>query len=101
MMSLIPRPRLDKKVVETDIQFLLSLGNISVKTGVKVENPSDLLKKGYQAVCVAAGLWKPIKLGIENEDLAIEMADLLGKPYAHKYDGSGGVIGGGAPALEW
>lgn len=100
MMNLIPRHRLDKKVVETDIQFLLSVGKIAVKTGVKIENPSELLKKGYQAVCVTAGLWKPIKLGIDNEDMTIEMNDLLGKPYAHKYDGNVAVIGGGATALD-
>ena len=100
MMNLIPDHRLDKKVVETDIQFLLSLGNITAKTGTKVENPKELLKKGYEAVCVTAGLWKPIELGIPNEDLAIKMVDLLSKPSAHKFDGSVAVIGGGATAID-
>ncbi len=100
MMSLIPEHRLDKKVLDTDIQFLLSLGNIKVKTGTKIEEPKVLLKQGYQAVCVAAGLWKPIELGIENEDLAIKMVDLLAKPYAHKLDGRVAVIGGGATAID-
>jgi dihydropyrimidine dehydrogenase (NAD+) subunit PreT len=100
MMNLIPDHRLDKKVVESDIQFLLSLGNITAKTGVKIENPADYLKIGYAAVCVTAGLWKPIELGIENEDLAIKMADLLGKPYAHKFEGRVAVIGGGATAID-
>ncbi len=100
MMNLIPEHRLDKKVVETDIQFLLSLGNITVKTGIKVEDPKELLKKGYQAVCVTAGLWKPIELGIENEDLAIKMVDLLSKPSAYKFDGDVAIIGGGATAID-
>jgi NADPH-dependent glutamate synthase beta subunit-like oxidoreductase/dihydroorotate dehydrogenase/ferredoxin len=100
MMNLIPEHRLDKKVVETDIQFLLSLGNITVKTGTKIENTGKLLRTGYAAVCITAGLWKPIELGIENEDLAVKMVDLLGKPYAHKFDGSVAVIGGGATALD-
>jgi dihydropyrimidine dehydrogenase (NAD+) subunit PreT len=100
MMALIPEHRLDKKVVETDIQFLLSLGNISTKTGAKVENPSWLLAKGYDAVCVTAGLWKPIELDIPNEDLAIKMVDMLAKPYAHKLEGRVAVIGGGATALD-
>jgi NADPH-dependent glutamate synthase beta subunit-like oxidoreductase/dihydroorotate dehydrogenase/Pyruvate/2-oxoacid:ferredoxin oxidoreductase delta subunit len=100
MMALIPDHRLDKKVVNTDIQFLLSLGNIHAKTGTKVDDPQDLLKTGYDAVCVTAGLWKPIELGIQNEDLAIKMADLLTKPYAHKLDGRVAVIGGGATALD-
>jgi dihydropyrimidine dehydrogenase (NAD+) subunit PreT len=100
MMNLIPEHRLDRKVVETDVQFLLSLGNISLKTGTKIEDPSQLLKSGYGAVCVTAGLWKPIELGIQNEDLAVKMVDLLAKPYAHKFDGRVAVIGGGATALD-
>ncbi len=100
MMGLIPEHRLDKQVMETDIQFLLSLGNINPKMGAKVEDPIELLKSGYNAVCVTAGLWKPIELGIENEDLAIKMVDLLAKPYAHKFEGRVAVIGGGATAID-
>ena len=100
MMNLIPNHRLDKQVVETDIRFLLSLGNITVKTGTRIEDPKELFKNGYEAVCVTAGLWKPIELGIQNEDLAIKMIDLLTKPYAHKFDGRVAVIGGGATAID-
>jgi len=100
MMNLIPDHRLEKKVVETDIQSLLSLGNITVKTGIKVENPKELLGKGYDAVCVTVGLWKPIELGIQNEDLAVKMVDLLSRPSAHKFEGSVAVIGGGATAID-
>jgi NADPH-dependent glutamate synthase beta subunit-like oxidoreductase/dihydroorotate dehydrogenase len=100
MMNLIPDHRLDKQVVETDIQFLLSLGSITAKTGTKVENPKELLNKGYGAVCVTAGLWKPVELGIPNEDLAVKMIDLLSRPSAHKFVGSVAVIGGGATAID-
>ncbi len=100
MTNLIPEHRLDKKVVETDIQFVLSLGNITAKMGVNVYDPKSLLEKGYDAVCVTAGLWKPIELGIENENLAIKMVDLLSKPSAHKFGGRVAVIGGGATALD-
>ena len=100
MMNLIPDHRLDKKVVETDIEFLLSLGTIKAKTNTKVDDPKQLLKQGYQAVCVTTGLWKPIELGIENEDLAIKMADLLSRPIAYKFDGRVAVVGGGATAAD-
>ena len=100
MMNLIPEHRLDRKVIETDIQFLLSLGDIRAKTGVKIEHPEELLQNGYHAVCVTAGLWKPIELGVENEALAFKMADILAKPYAHKFDGRVAVIGGGATAID-
>jgi NADPH-dependent glutamate synthase beta subunit-like oxidoreductase len=100
MMNLVPAHRLDKKVIESDIQFLLSLGEIGVMTGVKVERPEELLKKEYQAVCVAVGLWKPIELGIENENLAIKMVDLLSKPSAYRFDGRVAIVGGGATAID-
>src|SRR5512138_2360717 len=60
MMNLIPDPRLDKAVVRSDIEFLLSLGAITAKTGTKVDDPKWLLAQGYDAVCVTTGLWKPI-----------------------------------------
>jgi len=100
MMVLLPDHRLDKKVMETDIDFVLSLGEISAKTGSKVENPKELLTQGYDAVCVAVGLWKPIRLGIENEDSAIEMVDLLSRSHAHNFDGRVAVVGGGATAID-
>ena len=100
MMNLIPDHRLDKKVVETDIEFLLSLGTIHAKTGTKIEDPKSLLSKGYLAVCVTVGLWKPIELGLENEDLAVKMADLLSAPGKFKFDGRVAIVGGGATAVD-
>jgi len=100
MLNLIPDDRLDKNVVETDIEFLLSIGQIRAKTGTKVEDPKSLLGQGYAAVCVTVGLWKPIELGIENEDLAITMADLLSDPQKYNFDGRVAVIGGGATAVD-
>ena len=100
MLNLIPDDRLDKNMVETDIDFLLSLGQITAKTGTKVENPKALLDQGYDAVCATVGLWKPIELGIENEDLAISMADLLSDPQKYNFNGRVAVVGGGATAVD-
>ena len=100
MMSLIPDHRLDKKVVETDLKFLLSVGKIAIKTGIHIENPKSLLAQGYDAVCVTTGLWKPIELGIENENLAIKMVDFLSSPQRYSFDGRIAVIGGGATAVD-
>ncbi|HEX7541987.1 MAG TPA: FAD-dependent oxidoreductase, partial [Anaerolineales bacterium] len=100
MANLIPDHRLEKNVIETDIQFVLKLGNIKAQTGTRVDDPKALLKKGYDAVCVTIGLWKPIQLGIENEDQAIKMVDLLACPSAHQFDGRVAVIGGGATAVD-
>ena len=99
-LNLIPDERLDKEVVRTDIEFALSLGAITVKTAYAVDDPKRLLRDGYDAVCVTTGLWKPIELGIENEDLAIKMVDLLGNPAAFHFIDRVAVIGGGATALD-
>src|SRR5512138_3253387 len=100
MMNLIPEQRLDRSVIESDIDFLLSLGSIQAKTGVKIEDPKSYLAQGYDAVCVTTGLWKPIELGIENEDLAIKMVDLLSNKQAHTFNGRVAIIGGGATAVD-
>lgn len=100
MMNLIPDQRLAKSVVESDIEFLMSLGTINAKTGVKVEDPKQLLAQGYQAVCVTTGLWKPIELGVENENLAVKMVDLLSNKSAFHFKGRVAVIGGGATAVD-
>jgi dihydropyrimidine dehydrogenase (NAD+) subunit PreT len=100
MMNLIPDQRLDKQVVQSDIEFLLSLGAITAKTGVTVEDPKKLLTQGYEAVCVTTGLWKPIELGIENENLAVKMVDLLSNKNTFNFDGRVAVIGGGATAVD-
>ena len=100
MMNLIPDQRLDKNVVQSDVEFSLSLGAINAKTGTKVEDPKWLLAQGYDAVCVTTGLWKPIELGIENEDLSIKMVDLLSNKDAFRFDGRVAVIGGGATAVD-
>jgi dihydropyrimidine dehydrogenase (NAD+) subunit PreT len=100
MMNLIPDQRLDKAVVQSDIDFLLSLGAITAKTGVKVDEPGKLLAQGYDAVCMTTGLWKPIELGIENEGSAIKMVDLLSNKKAFKFEGRVAVIGGGATAVD-
>ena len=100
MMNLIPDHRLDKKVVQSDIQFLLSLGVIKAKINTKVDDPKQLLKQGYDAICISVGLWKPIELGIENENIAIKMADLLSNPNEFKFNERVAVIGGGATAID-
>ncbi len=100
MANLIPDHRLDKSVLKTDIEFVLSLGDITVKLGTPVKEPRVLLGQGFAAICVTAGLWKPIELGIENEASAIKMVDLLSKPSTYQFSGRVAVVGGGATAVD-
>ncbi len=98
--NIIPDYRLNKKILETDIDFVLSLSNITLKTKKKIEEPSSLLKQGYDAVCVATGLWAPIKMNIAGEEHALYSLDYLKNSKKHKCTGSVAVIGGGSVAWD-
>jgi NADPH-dependent glutamate synthase beta subunit-like oxidoreductase len=100
MLRLIPADRLDQRVVQADIDFILSLGAISCRFDSPIPDPAALLGQGYDAVCVSTGLWQPIALGIENESLAVKMVDLLGHPERHRFEGRVAIIGGGATAVD-
>ncbi len=67
----IPPHRLPRDVIESDIDFTLSLGNVTLKKGSTVDNAENLLKEGYDAVIVATGLPVPITLGLPHEELAV------------------------------
>ncbi|MBM3126110.1 MAG: dihydropyrimidine dehydrogenase, partial [Chloroflexi bacterium] len=100
MMNLIPQHRLGREIIQSDIGFLLTLGDIQVQTETRIDDPAVLLEQGYDAVCVTVGLWKPIELEINNVDLAVRMADLLSEPEQFSFTGRVAVIGGGATAVD-
>ena len=100
MLNLIPTHRITQKAINSDINFLLSLGDIKVFSEKKIDNPRELLNQGYDAVCIAAGLWKPIEIGIQNENLAIKMVDFLSTPNSYQLSGKVAIIGGGATAVD-
>ena len=98
--NLIPDKRFPKEVLRTEIDFVKTLGDISIKTGVAVKDPAALIKK-YDAVIVAAGVEKQIKLGIENENLGVEGLEYLRNSSKYKVKGRNvAVIGGGAVAAD-
>ncbi len=100
MCNLIPDFRLDKEVLKSDIEFLQSLGDITIKTNSSRQSAEDFLKEGYNAVIVSTGLWQPVMLGISGENMAITAIDYLSSPEGYKFDGKVCIIGGGATALD-
>jgi NADPH-dependent glutamate synthase beta subunit-like oxidoreductase/dihydroorotate dehydrogenase len=101
MAGVIPEDRLHREVLDADIAFALSLGDITVRTGSPVSDPGDLISRGYAAVVVAAGLGRPLHLAIPGEELAIGARELLADPGAFALDGRRvAVIGGGAVAAD-
>jgi len=98
--NLIPDKRLPKEVLRTELEFVKSLGDITIKTGSSVKAPEALLKK-YGAVIVTAGVADQIKLNIPNEGLGVEGLEFLSNPKKHSLKGKTvAVIGGGAVAAD-
>lgn len=101
MIGLIPPDRLDPQVFKTDLDFMQTLGAISLKSGKKVAAPEKLLRQGYKAVVVSTGLDVAYQLGIPGEEAAISWIDYLKTPARFKLKGKRvAVIGGGAVAAD-
>jgi len=98
--NLIPDYRLPKSVLKTDIDFIKSLGDITIKHNKKITDISELDKENPDAILVATGLWKPILPQIKNQELAITSIDYLSNPKKYKFTGKVAVIGGGATATD-
>jgi dihydropyrimidine dehydrogenase (NAD+) subunit PreA len=98
--ALIPRERMDPGVLESDIGWLLQHSRIHLELGRPVTDPVALLGQGYAAVLVAAGLHRPLGLGIEGEHLALPANTYLADPGRHPVRGRVAVVGGGAIACD-
>lgn len=97
-LLLIPEERLLRSVLETDIAWALDAAGIEVVADCEVATPNELLKK-HDAVCIATGLYNPMKLGIPGEEHA-----QYGNAFLAKKDeavsGRVLVVGGGAIAVD-
>ena len=97
----IPDFRLDKQVLQSDIDWLLGLGQIEVRLNQAPADPRALLDQGFDAVVVAAGLWAPITPRVPGEDAAITSERYLLDSAAFDLAGKNVVvIGGGAVAFD-
>ncbi len=105
-VRLIPAERMDPEVLDTDIEWLANHPRVHLRMERPVDDPAALLAQGYAGVVVAGGLHEPIRLGIENEDLAVSGNAYLADPKKHAGPTSGGcpgrvaVVGGGAIACD-
>jgi NADPH-dependent glutamate synthase beta subunit-like oxidoreductase/dihydroorotate dehydrogenase/NAD-dependent dihydropyrimidine dehydrogenase PreA subunit len=97
--NLIPEHRLPRDIIETDSRLVLDLPNVSVQLGTAVGDPASLLAS-FDAVCVAVGLWEPMRLPVPGADLAILGLEYLEDPGAYGLTGHVVVIGGGATAVD-
>lgn len=101
MCRLIPDSRLCKSVLDSDIEFVLSLGEIDVETGSTVKDPQSLLIEGFDAVLVASGLDLPYSLDIKGIENAVDWVEFLSGYKKMRFRGKNvAIIGGGAVAVD-
>jgi NADPH-dependent glutamate synthase beta subunit-like oxidoreductase/ferredoxin len=100
----IPEYRLPESIVDREIDRIVA-GGVEVMTGVRVSSAESLLEKGFAAVFVATGAWKPSKMGIpgENQDRVMEGLTFLTRVNEGKPPAIGRrvvVVGGGNTAID-
>lgn len=65
----IPAYRLPNEVIDHDISNVTALG-VEIRTGVRVDDPAGLKDDGFDAVLVATGTHKAVRLRVPGEELA-------------------------------
>ncbi len=100
---LIPEFRHPQAVLDQEIDTLKTMG-FELKCGVEIGKDISMEKllEDHDAVFIATGVWKPIKLGIPGEENALDGFDVLkrirkGELY---HLGRVGIIGGGNTAID-
>ncbi len=107
----VPQYRIPDEVLDRDIDFIKSMGVEIVLN--KSFGPDftlkDLKKEGFEAVFIAVGLYVPITLRLEGEDLPnvhVALDFLVDRKYNYVInseefkDKTFGIIGGGAVAVD-
>lgn len=103
----IPGFRLPDEVIDRDLEYLFELG-LKARNGIEINsdyNPKLLLVEEYDAVIVAVGLPRALKLDVEGEELegVHPGLDLLRKARhneAENFESAVAVIGGGSVAAD-
>jgi len=100
----IPDYRLPQDILSKEVQDVERLG-VDIKLNTPVDDIESLIKDGYQAVFIAVGAHKGIKMGIPGEDLAgvydaIEFLKEANLGKEIKVGKKVAVIGGGNSAID-
>ena len=104
----IPNYRLPKDKLDEDINAILSVGNIEIKTGIKIGKDISLtdVRNEYDAVYVAIGAQKGKKLRIDGSEAegvysAVDILGQIGEGNIPDFSGKRVVvIGGGNVAMD-
>jgi len=101
----IPGFRLPRNVIDEEIERIMKASRFSIRTNSSNISALKLLKRGYDAVLLACGAQKGLKMGIEGEDDAgvFDCLTFLKRFNSSENTNLGGrvsVIGGGSSAMD-
>ncbi len=104
LATAIPGYRLPKSILQKEISEIEKLG-VNIITSTPIDNPLTLLGEGYQAVFIATGSAKGVKVGIPGEDLngVYDAIEFLRKVNLNEKVDIGrrvAVIGGGNSSID-
>ncbi len=100
----IPEYRLPKHVLDDEIDIIRETG-VTIENSTRIERIEDLFNGGFNAVFVATGTWKSIRLGVEGEDAegVLDALALLKQVNTGRKVDMGkrvAVVGGGSVAVD-
>jgi len=100
----IPEYRLPREVIARDIDYIRRAG-VEIETARKIQSMQELRDEGYNAIFIAVGAHKSVRLGIEGEDAdgvwdSLEFLEQANSGELTKLDGKVLVIGGGNAAID-
>jgi NADPH-dependent glutamate synthase beta subunit-like oxidoreductase len=104
MRTGIPAYRLPPDVLDAEIEAIKKAG-VEVKTGARIESPEGLLAQGYDAVFIAVGAHRGVRMGIDGEGSpgVIDALSFLRRVNAGQSATVGrsvAVVGGGNAAVD-
>jgi len=100
----IPAYRLPRDILRDEIREIEKAG-VEIKLNARVESLDSLFEQGYQAIFLAIGAHKEMKLGVEGEDLpgvigCVEFLRRFNLGEKVQVGNRVGVIGGGNVAID-
>ena len=100
----VPEYRLPRQAIERDVQYIRRAG-VEIQTGRRVGSLQELRQAGFDAVFIATGAHKSMRLGIPGEESAgvedaIAFLRRVNLGEIHEMKGRAVIIGGGNAAVD-
>ncbi len=107
MRSLVPRFRLPEAVIDEEVGYITGIGNITVRTGTRIDSLKKVLSENYDAVFVGTGAPRGRDLdvpgraeGAKNIHVGIDWLASVSFGHIEKIGRRVIVLGGGNTAMD-